>query len=293
MSDPVVPTPAPTAGPAASEAPVSSPATDSAPKADLFKLKVNGKEQEVTLDKLLVMAQKGTAADERFNEAAKLRKEAEEIVSTAKTEKSAIKTLMKAGYSKEEARSIVEAELRSEYEWEDLPEDEKRRRETEKELERYKKQEQEKKEAEERSKIEEEDREFAAQLEREMASALEGSWLPRNEIYGKAAFNYLAAAARRGYDLSPSDAVKLVESDFVETNRAAVKGMTLEQALKIFGEDKFKEYSGRSISEVKQKEAPFTKPQAVKQASKPEPDSKESKPTVIRGRDFWDKKRGF
>jgi hypothetical protein len=291
-----VPTPA-----AATEAsPTIAPET-SAPKteaakpssSETFKIKVNGKEQEVTLDKLLVMAQKGTAADERFNEAAKLRKEAEEIVSTAKSEKSALKTLMKAGYSKEEARQIVEDELRKEYEWEDLPEDEKKRRQMEDELERYRRTEKERQEAEERSKLEKEDQEYATKLEQEMVGALESSWLPRNEIYGKAAFNYMAAAARKGFDLSASDAVKLVESDFVETNRAAIKSMDLEQALKIFGEEKFKEYSGRSVSEVKQKEAPFTKPaQAVKQAKSESPD-KESKPTVIRGRDFWDKKRGF
>lgn len=286
----------------AAPTPVAAPeAPESAPKAEAlkpsvpesFKIKVNGKEKEVTLDKLLVMAQKADAADERFSEAARLRKEAEEIVSTAKSEKSAIKMLVKAGYTAEEARKIVEDELRAAYEYEDLPEEEKKHRQMQEELERYKKSEKERQEAEERAKLEKEDREYASRLEQEMVSALESSWLPRNEIYGKAAFNYMAAAARKGFDLSAADAVRLVESDFVETNRSAIKSMDLEQVLKIFGEDKFKEYSGRSITEVKQKEAPFTKPaQAVKQAKSESPE-KESKPTVIRGRDFWDKKRGF
>jgi len=55
-----------------------SGAADETP-AEKIKLKVNGKEEEVTLEELIERAQKGEGAEEKFKEAARLRAEAEEL----------------------------------------------------------------------------------------------------------------------------------------------------------------------------------------------------------------------
>lgn len=77
----------PDAEPAAAEEEEEAqpPAAEETPK---HKIKVNGEEQELTVEELIALAQKGVGAEQKFEEAARLRREAEEMRAQPKEEPS-------------------------------------------------------------------------------------------------------------------------------------------------------------------------------------------------------------
>lgn len=233
------------------------------PKKTLKTFKINGKLVEVDLsnqahvDKLL---QLGLASGDKFQEASKMRKEAEEILSTAKTEKSAAKALKKAGFSNEEIKQILEKELASFYEEESLSPEERQRREKELKLEEYERKEKEREELENRTKQEQEIAKEVEALETELLTALEKSSLPRTPVLAKWATQYLAAFDSKGISMSAEDAVKIVEKEFPTLVANVLSNTKDVQQLKaLLGKETVKKLLDDSVAAVKAAEKPFTK----------------------------------
>lgn len=268
-----------------------APKSDVKPEIAFKTLKVNGKEVQVPVDKLDSYAQLGMSATQKFEEAKKLREEAQSILDVAKTEKSAMKSLIAAGFSREEAKSILEADLRKEYEEEDLSPDEKAKRAEKAELEKYRQA-----EAERQKKLEEEasSKEELAELEKidaEIAEAIEQSDLPRNAILGKWALQYMSAFAEQGEDLSAKEAMKLVSADMKEVIRGMLSNMDAASVKQYLKDDHVKGLQEEVLKEYQSKQSPFAKPATVAKPAPAEKAAPEKK--FISGKDFWDKKRSF
>lgn len=249
------------------------------PVKNLKTFKINGKLVEVDLsnqahvDKLL---QLGLASGDKFQEASRMRKEAEDILSAAKTEKSAAKALKKAGFSDSEIKEILEKELANYYEEEALSPEEKQRREREERLAEYERREKEREENELKTKQEREIAKEVEMLETELLSALEKSSLPRTPILAKWATQYLAAFDAKGVTLSAEDAVRMVENEF-PTLVANVLSSTkdVQQLKALLGKETVKKLLDDSVAAVKTAEKPFTKD---KQLSRETSSSDNSKP---------------
>jgi len=276
------------------EAPVAEAESSSSPKKaiepdEVYTLKVNGKEVKVPKSKLEMYAQLGLASDEKFKEAKRMREDADKILSTAKTEKSAIKSLMAAGYSKQEARQIIEEELLKEYEYEDLSPEEKKRREMEEELKKYKsKEEQEKAEREHAAKAREE-AEYFKKLDDELAEAIKSSNLPKHPVFGKFALQYMASSASQDLDISAKDAMKLVEQDFLGVVQEVLSGLDAKTLKSWLGDKTLRSLREDAVSELKSKEPPFAKAKdntPAKQAKLEDQDD-EDKPQIIRSKGFF------
>lgn len=255
---------------------------------EIYTLKVNGKEVKVPKSKLEMYAQLGLASDEKFKEAKKMREDADKILATAKTEKSAIKSLMAAGYSKQEARQIIEEELLKEYEYEDLSPEEKKRREMEEELKQYKtKEEREKAERDEIARQREE-QEYFRKLDDELAEAIKTSNLPKHPVFGKFALQYMASSASQDLDISAKDAMKLVEQDFLSVVQELLSDLDAKTLKSWLGDKKLRSLREEAVSELKSKEPPFAKAKDVpaKQA-KAEDENEEGKPQIIRSKGFF------
>jgi hypothetical protein len=277
------------------EAPVAEAGSSSSPKPasaptpeEIYTLKVNGKEVKVPKSKLEMYAQLGLASDEKFKEAKKMRDEADKILATAKTEKSAIKSLMAAGYSKEEARKIIEEELLKEYEYEDLSPEEKQRRAMEDELKEYKtKEEREKAEREAKARQQEEER-YYKQLDEELANAIKDSGLPKHPVFGKFALQYMASSASQDLDLSAKDAMKLVEQDFLGVVQELLSGLDAKTLKTWLGDKTLRSLREDAVSELRSKEPPFAKAKQSTPAKQAEPETKEEeKPQIIRSKGFF------
>lgn len=256
---------------------------------EIYTLKVNGKEVKVPKSKLEMYAQLGLASDEKFKEAKRIREDADKILSTAKTEKSAIKSLMAAGYSKQEARQIIEEELLKEYEYEDLSPEEKKRKEMEEELKKYKsKEEQEKAEREQAARSKEE-AEYFKKLDDELADAIKSSNLPKHPVFGKFALQYMASSASQDLDISAKDAMKLVEQDFLGVVQEVLSGLDAKTLKSWLGDKTLRSLREDAVSELKSKEPPFAKAkeQPAKQANPDDEDDDDGKPQILRSKGFF------
>lgn len=266
----------------------SAPAKGNSPAPEeIYVLKVNGKEVKVPKSKLEMYAQLGLASDEKFKEAKKVREEADKILATAKTEKSAIKSLMAAGYSKEEARKIIEDELLKEYEYEDLSPEEKKRREMEEELNKYKTKEEREKAEREQSAKQKEEEQYFKKLDDELADAIKSSSLPKHPVFGKFALQYMASSASQDLDLSAKDAMTLVEQDFLGVVQELLSGMDAKTLKSWLGDKSLRSLREEAVSELKSKEPPFAKAnsQPAKQAAPK--DEEEEKPQILRAKGFF------
>lgn len=255
---------------------------------EIYTLKVNGKEVKVPKSKLEMYAQLGLASDEKFKEAKKMREEADKILATAKTEKSAIKSLMAAGYSKQEARQIIEEELLKEYEYEDLSPEEKKRREMEDELKQYKTKEEREKAEREQLARQREEQEYFKKLDDELADAIKTSNLPKHPVFGKFALQYMASSASQDLDISAKDAMKLVEQDFLGVVQELLSGLDAKTLKSWLGDKTLRSLREDAVSELKSKEPPFAKAKdAPAKQAKPVDEEDEAKPQIIRSKGFF------
>lgn len=255
---------------------------------EIYTLKVNGKEVKVPKSKLEMYAQLGLASDEKFKEAKRMREDADKILSTAKTEKSAIKSLMAAGYTKQEARAIIEEELLKEYEYEDLSPEEKKRREMEDELKQYKTKEEREKAEREQLARQKEEQDYFKKLDDELADAIKTSNLPKHPVFGKFALQYMASSASQDLDISAKDAMKLVEQDFLSVVQEVLSGLDAKTLKSWLGDKTLRSLREDAVSELKSKEPPFAKAkeQPAKQA-KPVDEDEDNKPQIIRSKGFF------
>lgn len=267
----------------AAAAKVSAPSQE-----EIYTLKVNGKEVKVPKSKLEMYAQLGLASDEKFKEAKKIREEADRILSTAKNEKSAIKSLMAAGYTKEEARKLIEDELLKEYEYEDLSPEEKKRLEMEDELKKYKTKEEKEQAEREATARQREEEQYFRKLDEELADAIKTSGLPKHPVFGKFALQYMASSASQDLDLSAKDAMKLVEQDFLGVVQELLSGMDAKTLKSWLGDKSLRSLREEAVSELKSKEPPFakTKEQSAKQVSSKDEED-DGKPQIIRSKGFF------
>lgn len=270
--------------PVAEAAPVKK--ESSVAQEELYTLKVNGKEVKVPKSKLEMYAQLGLASDEKFKEAKKMREDADKILATAKTEKSAIKSLMAAGYTKAEARQIIEEELLKEYEYEDLSPEEKKRRELEEELKQYKTKEEKDQAEREAAARQREEEQYFRKLDEELADAITASGLPKHPVFGKFALQYMASSASQDLDLSAKDAMKLVEQDFIGVVQELLSGMDAKTLKSWLGDKSLRSLREDAISELKSKEPPFAKAKAPAKQAEPK-DVDEGKPQIIRSKGFF------
>jgi hypothetical protein len=257
----------------------------------MLKLKVDGKEIEMPKEKVLAQAQRGLAADKRFEEASKLRKEADELLSSAK-QKEFVKLAEKAGMSRIEAREALEAALVSLYEEEALSPEQKAQRERDAKLADYEAKEKSRKESEEKEAITKEEQKFMQKIEHELIDALEKSVLPVNPLYGKLASNYLAAGYAQGVELSPSDAVKLVEADQIELVKHVLGSLPIDRLETFVGPKVLKQLREQSVAKVKAAEAPLKPKASPSPASKPTPTPEQpAEKTTVRSKDVFEQMR--
>jgi len=226
------------------------------------EFKINGKVVRVDLsnpvevEKLVSL---GLASNDKFQEAAKLRKEADDILGAAKTKKSATEALKKAGFDSKEIKEILERELAGFYEEEAMSPEEKQRRAEMEELKRYKEEDARKKDEEAKTT---KDREVEAEmqhLEAELLGALGKSNLPRTPVLAKWAVQYMSAYDSQGISLSADQAVKLVEKEFPQLVQSVLSSMDVQGLKQFLGKSLVKQLLDDSVKAVKQAEAPFTK----------------------------------
>jgi hypothetical protein len=250
---------------AASEAEQQQEAPKAEPKPEprKFKLKVNGKEEEADEDEVVKWAQLGRSSTSKFQEAAQLRKEAEDIVSRfRKDPKQALKDLGP------EARKAAEEFLWEQIQEEQLSPEQKQQRETERKLKAYEEKEKAHEEEKKQAETEKLHQQYIQEYDQKIVKSLDVSGLPKTSGTVKKMANYMMQALNAGVDLDPSEAVEMVRQDYLADIKELLGNIDENRLLSILGDDVATKLRKADLARVKGSK-PQSSPAQPQQASAP------------------------
>ena len=197
----------------------------------VYKVKVDGKEEEIEVkeSEIPALMSKAIAAQQRFEDAANIRKEAQEFVQFIKS--NPVEALKRAGIDFQE---LAESHLMEQIKYSQMSDVEREAHDSkqtlaqrEAELKRYKDQEEaQRKSQEEAQKAQEQERAVNEQrdvLQGQIIQAMEASNLPRNKFTVSRMAGYMRAGLARGQNLGPMDVIDHVKADYAEVLEQARK----------------------------------------------------------------------
>lgn len=247
--------PAPTAAPA--QAPAKGPASGPTPPAaaapvvpppKMMKLKLDGKDVEMSEAEVISYAQQGKASGQRFQEAAAMKRQADELLKFAKDNPKEF--FAKTGMN---ARQWAEEYLISELQIEAMSPEQKKARENEEKLRKYETDEKSRKDQEtqaERDKLTNQKRE---EFDVMFTKALFESGLPRTPYTVKRMAELQLINIKQKLELGPGQLAKLVREDYANEQKALLGGLDGDQLLEFLGPDTVKKLSKAQISKLKAK----------------------------------------
>lgn len=216
--------------------------------AALKKLKVKGKEIEVDENKYHEFAQKGAAATETWQEAARLKREAESFWKALKENPRAVLSDPNLGIDlKKVAEDLI---------WEELQEaklspEEKEYRKEKEELEKYRQSERERKAAEEEAKKRELDEHFAIDYDKKMARAIQESGLPKSTAIVRRMTDYVLHDVRNGIERDFSEYVDAVREDYIKDISELFSDLDGDALIKFLGDANIKKVRESDLKRIK------------------------------------------
>lgn len=275
-----IPTPAPASvdsspssdtNSAANASEINNDVPTSFAEARKFRVKVDGQEMEVDEGELVSNYQLRKASDKKLNEAAQMRKQAEEFISLLRSDP--IKVLNHPGLG------VNFRELAENFLIEQLQEEMMDPRD--KELKAYKKrvEEIEAREREEKQRIEAEQmravrEKYQEDYSRQITEALAQSGLPKTQETVKRIAHYLHLGLTKGVDLQVSDVIPYVKQDYIKAQRELFGAADEDMLLQLLGEDVAAKLRKADVKRLKQPQAPTT---PVKQGVKVDGESRAKK----------------
>ena len=260
-----------------------------------YQLKVNNKVKDLELDlsndeEVSKYLQKAMAADEKFQEAASIRKQMESLIQELKSNPLAILKHPSLGL---DVKKLAEMVMNEEIEEMSLTEEQKKLRDMEaklKEYEEQKKQLEEEREAAQKAQLEEQ---AAIQLDESISQALATSSLPKSPYVVRRIADAMINAVQMGYsDVTPEQVMPFVEDQITnEINRLFEEAPedTADKLMeKLVGKKSLDRYRKARIS--KSKKPPETIVAQVKDSGKKDENKQsktESKETPVRFKDMF------
>lgn len=210
-----------------------------------FKLKFGKQEKELTEKELIAHAQKGWAADEKFQTAAQRAKEVDAFLERMKTDEDAFDEFVKflgkdpdEVYKKQLGKSLKKKIMTPEQrELEELREKVRKSEEQEKKA----------KEAEHAKRVEELQSKYEQQYDQEMSDAISKSGLPKTPKTVKRVAEIMYKSLKNGFDLPWEIAIDQVRSEYQTEMKELFGSAEAESLIKIFGEDVAKKMATASL----------------------------------------------
>lgn len=252
-----------------------------------ISMKINGQEQEFDLsnddhiEKLKEMAQKGEGADQKFQEAAKLRKQMEAFVSLMKD--NPIEALKRLGHDPD---SLAERHMEERIKEMQKSPEQVEREKLQKELDDLRKEreqiELEKQEAERRAAQES----YSRKLDTDISEALQNSALPRSPLVVKRIAEYLAAGLQKNPNISVKDVMPVVEKQIQQDVRDMFGKMSEDMIEQIIGKDFSNKLRKKNIAKMRK---PVETASNVKSTGKSEINATRSKEPAkpVAAKDFF------
>ena len=248
------------------------------------ELVIDGRKVKMPLKDAIAQAQRNIAADQRFKEAAKARKEMEELKAKAKSSPKALRDLIKA-VTGEEPTKIFERELAAELEELSLDPKERELRKYKAQIEEYEAKLREKEELEKAAKRDQAQQFWEQKYDRDLSEAIKASGLPLNEDTVRYAAEIMLAQLEIDDSVDPPMALvmELVKDRYLKETSSVVSKMDPEKLLELLGDDGFE----RIVKVGRSKKKGFVDPdnQVVQDGVQ-----KEDKPSPWKTRDEFEAK---
>jgi hypothetical protein len=204
-----------------------------------YELKVNGKVQKLTEEELIARARMGEAADQRFNEAAKLRKETEAHLGRLRDPEQVMDALLdpKLGYTKEQIRAKFEEWYEREFiEPEKLTEDQKKLREAEARLKKYADEDKQRAEAKTKAEQEQLTEKARGEIQSQIIEALDSGALPKTNFTVRRLAYWIQRNQANGFNAPTSLLVSQVRNEFTASMRDMVEASDGEKLIQLLGD---------------------------------------------------------
>lgn len=211
-----------------------------------MKLKLDGQEVELTETEVIAYAQQGKVAQARFQEAAKVRREAEDILKYA--QENPEEFFKKTGKN---AREWAEKFLLEQLQHEAMSPEQKKAKDNEDKLRKYEDDEKRKKAKEMKDHEDALTTSERTRLDQLFTKALFESGLPRTKFTVKRMAELQLLNIKNKYEL-PADALaKLVREDYEAEQKALLGGLEGDQLLDFLGPEIVKKFSKAQIAKLK------------------------------------------
>lgn len=221
----------------ASASPVKAPETAAPPK--VYERKINGKVHKFTEDEMLARAGMAEAAEQRFSEAAQMRKQAENVIGRLRDPNQVMDALMDPalGLNKQQIKAQFEAWYEREFiETEKLTEDQKKLREAEKQIKKYA--DDDKKRADAKAQAERDEMTAAArgEVQKQIIEALETGSLPKTNFTVRRLAYWIQRNNANGFNAPTSLLVSQVRNEFNSSIRDMVESSDGEALIQLLGD---------------------------------------------------------
>lgn len=219
----------------------AKPKAEEKPQPKLKKYKVNEREVEVDLSdegKVDMYIQKGLAADEKFEQSARIQKQSLQFVEALRDDPIAVLENPRLKVDQTKLRARVEKWLYEKVRYEAAPEEERARIDEQRELERYRSQEQEVKQNEQIQRRMELKETIQKNLTPKFIAAIESANLPVTDYTLHRMTTYMRAAISKGYkNITPQDVAPLVQKDWENAQRQLFARYDGEDLIKRIGRE--------------------------------------------------------
>lgn len=214
-----------------------------------WKLKAGKQEREVTSESELVrLAQLGMGAHEKFEQAAKTRKQAEEVLDII--QKNPAEALSKLGF---DVRKLAEDFLAEKIKDEMLDPKDRRTKELEAELQKYKSEKEDFEKQQREAQISTLQTQYEVDIQSKIISAIDAHKLPKNPKTVARFAEYMLQGVENGVDYDPKDLAPRIRRDLEDEHRHMYRDSGVEEILKILGEDTLKKIRQYELQKVKGK----------------------------------------
>jgi len=213
-----------------------------------FKVKVDGEELEIDEATLLSDYQTKRAADKRFQEAAKMRKQAEEVIRLLKTDPRAA---LKHPAIQADERALAEAILAEQLEEELLDPKDKQIKQLQRELKNKAETEAKAKAEQEAQQLSAAEAQYVESYQRDISAALTTAGIPITNATVRSMTGYLQNALEAGYDMQPAQVVDLVKQDYQKQLKELFSASDATTIAALLGEDGLKKVRGIDLARLK------------------------------------------
>lgn len=204
------------------------------PAPKTYRVKIDGQEIDVDESELLKGYQSTKSSQQKFNEAAMMRKQAEEFIKIAKSDPRKLLSHPDININLQEFANSI---LRDQIEDQMLSPEEKEMRDTRKKLAEYEAARKEQEEAAKQTEMDKYTKLYEEEYTSKIVGALETSGLPKTESTVKKMASMMLLALENGLDVQPADVVEFVRKDYIAEVKSLFGAANEDIILSLLGDD--------------------------------------------------------